>query len=297
MFEAFSTLRKEAELFFRSLQDDITSTLEVVDGAEKFRQDIWERPGGGGGRTRVIAGGGVFDKAGVNFSAVHGDSPANPELRFFATGISLVLHPRSPKIPTIHANFRFLQNSLGDAWFGGGIDLTPYYLDEEDAASFHSKLKATCDRHDLTYYPRFKKWCDEYFYIKHRDETRGIGGIFFDQLGGNERELGSIFSFVQDMGHTFLPAYVPIVEKHRDETYLDDEVRWQLLRHGRYVEFNLVYDKGTVFGLETRGRTESILMSLPTLARWEYDMQPKVGSPEAALIDVLRNPREWAQAK
>jgi len=294
MFEAFSTLRKEAELFFRTLQDDITSTLEIVDGAEKFRQDIWERPGGGGGRTRVMSEANVFDKAGVNFSAVHGETPGNPDTKFFATGISLVLHPRSPKIPTIHANFRFLQNSTGDAWFGGGIDLTPYYLEEEDVAEFHTKLKTTCDRHDLTYYPRFKKWCDEYFFIKHRGETRGIGGIFFDQLGGNERELAKVFAFVQDMGHTFLPSYVPIVEKHRHDSYSEEEVRWQLLRHGRYVEFNLVYDKGTVFGLETNGRTESILMSLPTLARWEYDVQPKAGSPEAKLLEVLRNPRDWA---
>lgn len=295
MFEQFSALRKEAELFFRSLQDDITTTLERVDGAAKFREDTWERPGGGGGRTRVMADGGVFDKAGVNFSAVHGDSPANNELKFFASGISLVLHPRSPKIPTVHANFRFLQNSSGDAWFGGGIDLTPYYLDEEDATSFHSKLKTTCDRHDLTYYPRFKRWCDEYFFIKHRGETRGVGGVFFDQLGGNERDLTKIFAFVQDMGHTFLPSYVPIVEKHRNDAYTDEEVRWQHLRHGRYVEFNLVYDKGTVFGLETRGRTESILMSLPTLARWEYDVKPKAGSPEAKLVEVLRNPRQWVE--
>lgn len=294
MFEQFAGLRKEAEAFFRSLQDEITATLEVVDGGAKFRQDLWERPGGGGGRTRIMADGKVFDKAGVNWSAVHGDSPHNPDLKFFATGISLVLHPRSPKIPTIHANFRFLQNSAGDAWFGGGIDLTPYYLDEDDAHEFHLKLKTACDRHDIGYYPRFKKWCDEYFYIRHRGETRGIGGIFFDQLGGNERELDKVFLFVQEMGQTFLPSYVPIVEKHRGDSYTEEEVRWQLLRHGRYVEFNLVYDKGTVFGLETNGRTESILMSLPTLARWEYDMHPSAGSPEAKLLEVLRNPREWA---
>jgi coproporphyrinogen III oxidase len=294
MFEEFSVLRKEAETFFRTLQDEITATLEVVDGTQKFREDLWQRPGGGGGRTRVMESGAIFEKAGVNFSAVHGDMPTKTELKFFATGVSLVLHPHSPKIPTIHANFRFLQNSNGDAWFGGGIDLTPYYLDEDDTREFHTKLKHACDRHDLTYYPRFKSWCDEYFFIRHRGETRGVGGVFFDQLSGNERELGKIFAFVQDIGHTFLPSYVPIVEKHRNDPYTEAEQRWQLLRHGRYVEFNLVYDKGTVFGLETQGRIESILMSLPTLARWEYDMQPKAGSPEAKLLDVLRNPRDWA---
>jgi coproporphyrinogen III oxidase len=297
MFEAFTSLRQEAEVFFRTLQQEITTTLEAVDGMATFREDTWQRPGGGGGRTRVLADGAIFEKAGVNFSAVYGDAPAlmskGSELKFFATGVSLVLHPQSPKIPTVHANFRFLQNSNGDAWFGGGMDLTPYYLDEDDARAFHATIKAACDRHDLTYYARFKQWCDEYFVIKHRGECRGIGGIFFDQLGGNEREMEQIFQFVQSVGQAFLPAYIPIVERHRNDSYTEAERRWQLLRHGRYVEFNLVYDKGTVFGLETQGRIESILMSLPTLARWEYDVQPKAGSPEAQLVDVLRTPRDW----
>lgn len=297
--EVVYSLRTRAEEFLRKLQDEITSTIEILDGGEKFHQDTWERPGGGGGRSRIMTEGDVFEKAGVNFSAVHGDAPdtmkgAETGLKFFATGTSLVLHPRSPKIPTVHANFRYFENSNGESWFGGGIDLTPYYLDEEDAFTFHHTLKLACDKHDISYYPRFKHWCDEYFYIKHRGESRGIGGLFFDNLSGTtERDREKLFAFVQDVGHAFLPAYVPIVEKHRTEPYTEEERRWQLLRRGRYVEFNLVYDRGTRFGLETNGRIESILMSLPTLARWEYDMHPSEGSPEAALVDVLKHPRDW----
>jgi coproporphyrinogen III oxidase len=295
------SLRTRAQEFFRRLQTEITNAIEILDGSgEKFFQESWERPGGGGGRTRILAEGDVFEKAGVNFSAVHGEAPdsmkpdAKP-LHFFATGISLVLHPRSPKIPTVHANFRYFEQSNGDSWFGGGTDLTPYYLDEEDARYFHQTLKTPCDKHDATYYGRFKKWCDEYFYIKHRNESRGIGGIFFDRLtGGTERERENIFAFVEDAGRAFLPAYIPIVEKHKDESYTEEERRWQLLRRGRYVEFNLVYDRGTRFGLETQGRIESILMSLPTLARWEYNVHPAPGSPEAVLEEVLKHPRDWA---
>jgi coproporphyrinogen III oxidase len=297
--EVHYALRTRVEEFLRKLQDDISTTLEVLDGGEKFHQETWERPGGGGGRTRVIMEGEVFEKAGVNFSAVHGEAPDSmkssaDQLRFFATGVSLVLHPRSPKIPTIHANWRYFENSNGESWFGGGSDLTPYYLDEEDAFHFHDTLKLACDKHDATYYPRFKQWCDEYFFIKHRGEARGIGGIFFDNLSGTtERERENNFAFVQDVAHAFLPSYVPIVEKHRHEAYSPEEKRWQLLRRGRYVEFNLVYDRGTRFGLETGGRIESILMSLPTLARWEYDMHPEPGSPEALLEQALRYPRDW----
>jgi coproporphyrinogen III oxidase len=293
------SLRTRVEEFLRKLQDEITTTLEVLDGGERFHQETWERPGGGGGRTRVITDGEIFEKAGVNFSAVHGDAPDSMKgsvdhLRFFATGVSLVLHPRSPKIPTIHANWRYFENSNGESWFGGGSDLTPYYLDEEDAFHFHETLKAACDKHDASYYPRFKQWCDEYFFIKHRGESRGIGGIFFDNLTATtEREREEHFAFVQDVAHAFLPAYVPIVEKHRREAFTAEEKRWQLLRRGRYVEFNLVYDRGTRFGLETGGRIESILMSLPTMARWEYDMHPEPGSPEAALEEVLKHPRDW----
>jgi coproporphyrinogen III oxidase len=197
-------------------------------------------------------------------------------------------------IPTVHANFRYFEQSNGEAWFGGGTDLTPYYLDPADAIHFHTTLKTACNRHNSEYYSKFKKWCDDYFFIKHRGETRGIGGIFFDYLGGSLSEREKIFSFVQDAAYAFLPAYVPIVEAHKGQTYSEAERRWQQLRHGRYVEFNLVYDRGTRFGLETNGRVESILMSLPTSARWEYDMQPEVGSREADLLSVLRNPREWA---
>lgn len=298
-FNKFS-LRVRAEDYFRRLQDEITSTLEVLDGGAKFFQETWERPGGGGGRSRVMQDGDVFEKAGVNFSAVYGEAPDSlrsgvDQLTFFATGVSLVLHPHSPKIPTVHANFRYFEQSDGDAWFGGGADLTPYYLDEEDAVHFHLTLKQACDKFDPTYYPRFKAWCDEYFYIKHRGETRGVGGVFFDHLRGSERERENIFAFVQDISHAFLPAYVPIVERHRNERFTEEEKRWQLLRRGRYVEFNLVYDRGTRFGLETQGRIESILMSLPTLARWEYNVSPAPGTPEFALWEVLRSPRDWAK--
>jgi coproporphyrinogen III oxidase len=300
MSEIQYPLRTRAEEFFRKMQDEITAALEILDGGEKFFQETWERPGGGGGRTRIMQEGAIFEKAGVNFSAVHGESPesilnSEQKLTFFATGISLVLHPRSPKIPTVHANFRYFEQSNGQAWFGGGMDLTPYYLDEEDAVHFHRTLKTSCDKHDPFHYPRFKKWCDEYFFIKHRAETRGIGGIFFDNLSANDvREQGNVFAFVQDAAHSFLPAYIPIVEKHKDEHFTESEKHWQLLRRGRYVEFNLVYDRGTRFGLETNGRTESILMSLPTVARWEYDVHPAIGSPEVRLVEVLQHPREWA---
>jgi coproporphyrinogen III oxidase len=295
-----TSLRARAEDLFRALQKEITSALEVLDGGGvKFFREAWGRPGGGGGVTMVLAEGEVFEKAGVNFSAVHGESPdsmnsTGKQLQFFATGISLVLHPRSPKIPTVHANFRYFEQSDGASWFGGGMDLTPYYLDEEDAIHFHRTLKTACDKHDLSHYPRFKAWCDEYFFIKHRNESRGIGGIFFDHLSTPyPGECEQLFAFVEDAGRVFLPAYTPIVEHHKEEAYTEAERHWQLLRRGRYVEFNLVYDRGTRFGLETNGRTESILMSLPAVAMWEYDVHPAPGSPEAELEEVLKHPREW----
>ncbi len=299
MAEIHQSLRGRAESFFRTMQDEIVASLEMIDGTETFFQESWERPGGGGGRTRIMSEGSVFEKAGVNFSAVHGETPdssssLDKNMNFFATGISLVLHPHSPKIPTVHANFRYFEQSNGNSWFGGGMDLTPYYLDEEDAMHFHGTIKRACDKHDISYYPRFKKWCDEYFYIKHREETRGIGGIFFDNLSGSTvRERESIFAFVEDAARAFLPAYLPIVEKHRDESYSEEEKHWQLLHRGRYVEFNLIYDRGTRFGLETNGRIESILMSLPAVVRWEYNVHPSPGSLEARLETVLKNPREW----
>jgi coproporphyrinogen III oxidase len=289
-------LRERAQKFFEELQDRICRGLETADGAARFREDTWERLGGGGGRTRVMVDGAVFEKAGVNFSAVYGDLPeayaARIELgsgsSFFATGVSLVLHPRNPHVPTVHANFRYLEK--GDAaWFGGGADLTPYYPVREDVVHFHQMLKDACDRHNADYYPRFKKWCDEYFFIRHREETRGVGGIFFDYLQG---DLDALFAFVRDAGEAFLPAYVPIVEKRKSLPYTEREREFQLIRRGRYAEFNLVYDRGTIFGLETRGRTESILMSLPPLASWIYDYHPDPDTPEAEAWNYFR-PHDW----
>jgi len=289
------TWRARTENYFRGLQDRITHSLEDLDG-KKFREDAWSRQGGGGGRTRIMEDGGVFEKAGVNFSAVSGDLPADFAAKiplgegaaFFATGVSLVLHPRSPMVPTVHANFRYLEKGSA-AWFGGGMDLTPYYPYEEDAVHFHRTIKAVCDRHDPLFYPRFKKWCDEYFYLKHRKETRGVGGVFFDYLQG---DLERVFSFVSELGDAFLDAYLPIVKKRMHESYTDQRRQYQLYRRGRYVEFNLLYDRGTIFGLETRGRTESILMSLPPLVRWVYDLKLEPGSLEERNLEFFK-PRDW----
>jgi coproporphyrinogen III oxidase len=290
------TLRLRAARIAREAQDAITSKLEEVDGSGRFREDSWSRPGGGGGRSRILDGGRIFEKAGVNVSEVEGElgeqfSEALPGKgrMFFATGVSLVLHPRSPRVPTVHANFRYIEK--GESWwFGGGSDLTPFFLCEEDAVHFHRVWKAVCDRHDRSYYPRFKKWCDEYFYLPHRGEARGIGGIFFDELSGDPERL---LAFWKDAAGSFLEAYVPIVERRRDEPYTDADRSWQLLRRGRYVEFNLLHDRGTVFGLKTGGRIESILMSLPPLVRWEYDAPEPISGPEAELLRVLREPRKW----
>jgi coproporphyrinogen III oxidase len=280
-----------------SVQDEICAALEAEDGQARFREDKWDRPGGGGGRTRVLEEGAVFEKAGVNVSAVFGMLEEQFAKRlqgqgreFFATGVSLVLHPRSPLVPTVHANFRFIVQGP-KAWFGGGADLTPYYLFDDDAAHFHRTLKGACDRHSPEYYPRFKRACDQYFFVKHRGESRGIGGLFFEDLGaGLERE----FAFVEDCARSFLPAYLPIVQRRKALPSTDAQRAWQEIRRGRYVEFNLVYDRGTIFGLETAGRTESILMSLPPRVRWVYDHHPEPGTEEARLVDVLRHPREWA---
>ncbi|MGH9844897.1 MAG: oxygen-dependent coproporphyrinogen oxidase [Blastocatellia bacterium] len=289
-------LKQRAQEFFASLQDAICRALEESDGQARFREDRWQREGGGGGLTRVVENGAVFEKAGVNFSAVEGVLPeefarklgGGEGREFFATGVSLVLHPHNPHVPTVHANFRFLEK--GDAsWFGGGADLTPYYPVRDDVIHFHRTFKEACDRHDSSYYPKFKKWCDEYFFIKHRDEMRGVGGIFFDYLQG---DLEAIFAFVRDAGESFLPAYLPIVERRRNQPFGEREREFQLVRRGRYAEFNLVYDRGTIFGLETRGRAESILMSLPPLARWAYDYRAAPGSAEAEAWDYFK-PRDW----
>jgi coproporphyrinogen III oxidase len=282
----------------RGWQDEVTAALERAEPKARFREDLWDRPGGGGGRTRVLEGGELFERAGVNFSDVHGELPEpladslpGSGRRFRATGVSIVIHPLSPMVPATHANYRFLERGE-TCWFGGGADLTPYYLYEEDARHFHRTLKAACDRHDPALYPRFKRACDEYFFLKHRGEARGVGGIFFDYLQG---ERAGLERLVADLWGAFLPAYLPIVERRRGEPWGEAERHFQLVRRGRYVEFNLVQDRGTLFGLQTQGRIESILMSLPSLVRWEYSHEPPAASREARLMEVLRRPRDWAE--
>ena len=325
-----SDSRDRVSQWFKTLQDKICQGLEQVDGEGTFQQDSWERAEGGGGRSRVMKEGKVFEQGGVNFSEVWGkDLPPSilvqrPEAAghsFYATGTSIVLHPRNPFVPTVHLNYRYFE--AGPVWwFGGGIDLTPYYPFAEDAAHFHNTLKQACDAHHPEYYPAFKLWCDEYFYLKHRQETRGVGGIFFDyqdnqgvlypisypgsqmdtKAANYSKAVGAVkgrnwenlFSFVQGCGNAFLPAYVPIVERRNGLDYTEHQRNFQLYRRGRYVEFNLVYDRGTIFGLQTNGRTESILMSLPPLVRWEYGFQPQPGSPEAELYDTFLKPQDWA---
>jgi coproporphyrinogen III oxidase len=312
--------------FMRQLQDDICQALELVDGTGKFQEDVWERSEGGGGRSRVMRDGAVFEQGGVNFSEVWG-SQLPPSIiasrkeaaghSFYATGVSMVLHPRNPYVPTVHLNYRYFE--AGPVWwFGGGADLTPYYPYVEDASHFHSFLKQACDTHHPDYYPVFKRWCDEYFYLKHRQETRGVGGIFFDYQDGQghlyrgpypdspaaicSQQIGAVaprtweevFAFVRSCGKAFPSSYVPIVERRKSTSYGDRERNFQLYRRGRYVEFNLVYDRGTLFGLQTNGRTESILMSLPPLARWEYGYKTEPNTPEAELYETFLKPQDWA---
>lgn len=300
-------MKDRAAQLFQEVQTHICRSLEQIDGKSTFKNDEWTRADirgghGGGGVTRILADGAVFEKAGVNFSKVNGFmapefaaklGAPREEIPFFATGVSLVIHPRSPMVPTTHANWRFLE--LGDKrWFGGGSDLTPYYLEDEDAVHFHTVLKKICDTHSPQYYPRFKKWCDEYFYLPHRKETRGVGGIFFDYIGrDDEADLEQVFPFVRDLGFGFTDQYLPIVERRKDAPYTEEEKKFQLLRRGRYVEFNLLYDRGTHFGLQTGGRIESILMSLPAVVHWDYCPQVAPGSREEYLIKTLENPREW----
>ncbi len=303
-------MRQRMEQMVQQAQDSICDALSKLDGSP-FREDNWQRPGGGGGVSRVLEDGLVFEKAGVNTSVVHGELsqkaieemrarqggelPAADSPSFFATGISLVVHPRNPMAPTLHANYRYFE--LGEEgsplswWYGGGADLTPSYLFEEDAQHFHRVLKEACDAHDPDYYPRFKRQCDDYFRITHRNEARGLGGIFFDDL--NDRPREELFGFVTSCTHSVVPSYAPIIDRRMNMPYTDDEKRWQQLRRGRYVEFNLVYDRGTRFGLQTNARIESVLMSLPLTARWEYDHQPPPGSREAELLEMLVTPREW----
>lgn len=292
--------------WLRGLQDRLCDELAAADGEATFGVDRWERPGGGGGTSRILSGGGLFEQAGVGFSHVHGDelppaaSAGRPELAgrsWHAAGVSLVLHPENPYVPTTHANVRFfVAERAGEVpawWFGGGFDLTPYYPFEEDARHWHRVAAEICEPYGEDVYPRFKRWCDEYFYLRHRRETRGVGGLFFDDLSewGFERS----FAFTRGVGEGFLEAYLPIVERRRGIEWGKRERRFQLYRRGRYVEFNLIYDRGTLFGLESGGRTESILMSLPPLVRWEYDYRPPAGSPEARLTEEFLKPRDWLE--
>lgn len=289
---------EEVKAFFLKLQDDICQTLELSDGKGAFVEDKWEREQGGGGRTRVLTQGAVIEQGGVNFSHVFGDqmpasaTAARPELagrNFQAMGVSLVIHPHNPYIPTSHANVRFfIATKEGEDpiwWFGGGFDLTPFFPFKEDVVHWHTVAKAACDPFGETIYPRYKKWCDDYFYLKHRDETRGVGGLFFDDL--NTPDFATSFALMQSIGRAYLDAYVPIIEKRKETEYGAMERDFQLYRRGRYVEFNLVYDRGTLFGLQTGGRTESILMSMPPLARWEYNYQPDADSAQGKLYPYL----------
>lgn len=287
--------------WFKGLQDRICRGLEETDGKAVFTEDQWQRPGGGGGRTRIIGNGNILEKGGVGFSAVYGKTPAKilnalglDEADFYATGVSIVMHPHNPMVPIIHMNVRYFEMSNGVSWFGGGIDLTPHYVDEGDARHFHAHLKAVCDAHHPAYYPQFKGWADEYFYIKHRQETRGIGGIFFDRLTADASfSVEDRFRLVQAVGESFAPLYTHFMRNNNGLLYGDREKEWQMVRRGRYVEFNLVYDKGTKFGLDTDGRTESILMSLPPQAQWHYNYPVQPGSREEQTLQLLRKGIDW----
>ena len=300
---------KTIALWLKQLQSNICHALEKADGGAAFGEEQWTREEGGGGITKIIQSGNVIEKGGVLFSAVEGDAPdflfkekshsaAAEHInrpRFFATGVSIVIHPKSPMVPIIHMNVRYFETDDGAKWLGGGIDLTPHYIVPEDAAFFHRRLKEVCDAHHVAYYQKFKNWADDYFYIPHRKETRGIGGIFFDRLtGDSEMSFEKNFLFWQAIGEAFAPIYSDLIARNKNKTFTDQHRHWQLLRRGRYVEFNLVYDKGTKFGLETNGRVESILMSLPTTAGWTYNFIPEKNSEEATTLSLLRKGIDWA---
>jgi coproporphyrinogen III oxidase len=292
---------------FLSLQDRICAALEKEDGKAKFAEDNWTREEGGGGRTRILQNGNVIEKGGVLYSAVHGPLPemlatviqnsGDSEIKspdFYATGVSIVIHPNNPMVPIIHMNVRYFEMSNGMWWFGGGIDLTPHYVVEEDATFFHKALKNSCDKHDLAYYDAYKKWADDYFYIAHRKETRGIGGIFFDKLTQTDKlTKEQLFDFVMEVGNTFAPVYTQLMSRNKAKPFTEENKQWQLLRRGRYVEFNLIYDKGTKFGLESNGRVESILMSLPKTAGWEYNFTPEAKSQEEKTLSYLKKGISW----
>ena len=293
--------KKEVCEYFQYLQNRITIGLEILDGKSSFKEDKWKRMGGGGGITRVIAKGDVIAKGGVNFSAVHGVMPdAIKEVikvqdsDFFASGLSIVLHSRNPFVPIIHMNIRYFEMTDGTFWFGGGIDLTPHYIDIEDSIFFHQQLKKTCERYHPTFYGKFKLWADDYFFIQHRQETRGIGGIFFDRLSNEPLCKKKNWEFVKSLGDLFLPIYVEIASRNKDKPFNDENIKWQNHRRSRYAEFNLLYDKGTKFGLHSNGRIESILMSLPPEAQWTYDYQPSRQSEEKKTLDLLKKGVNWA---
>ena len=299
-------MKAQFQSYIHQLQDRICAAIEAVDGVATFAEDLWERPEGGGGRTRVIENGKVFEKGGVNISAVHGVLPEVlrkqlnvQEGNFFACGLSLVLHPKNPFVPTVHANWRYFEmydenGNIVTQWFGGGQDLTPYYLFDDDAIHFHQVCKTACDKHDTAFYPKYKKRCDEYFYNAHRNEARGIGGLFFDYLKEDANtSLQDRYNFVTEIGDSFIESYIPIVEKRKETPFNAAQRQWQEIRRGRYVEFNLVHDKGTIFGLKTNGRIESILMSLPPAVQWHYNHTPEAGSNEEKLVAVLQNPKNW----
>ncbi len=288
--------------YLQELQDRICTALEQADGTARFARDGWERAGGGGGESRVMTNGDIFEQAGVGFSHVFGSemppsaTRQRPELAgktFQAVGVSLVLHPNNPFVPTTHANFRFFTAGEKDPvwWFGGGYDLTPFYPFHDDVLHWHRTAKLACDPYGESLYPRYKDWCDKYFFLKHRDETRGVGGLFFDDV--NEAGFDDSFAFLKSVGDSFLDAYLPIVERRHKHPFDDRHRQFQLYRRGRYVEFNLLYDRGTLFGLQSGGRTESILMSLPPQVRWQYNWQPQPGSDEARLYDTYLRPQDW----
>ncbi|MEB0260737.1 MULTISPECIES: oxygen-dependent coproporphyrinogen oxidase [unclassified Mucilaginibacter] len=293
---------------YKEIQDEICAALEATDGKSTFEEELWEREGGGGGRTRIIQNGSIFEKGGVNFSAVYGQLPHTVKKAlnveqddFFATGISIVIHPNHPWVPIIHMNIRYFEmpSSFNNdtppvRWFGGGIDLTPHYVVEDDARFFHQQLKTVCDQFNTDFYERFKTWADNYFYIKHRDETRGIGGIFYDRLTATDDiTWETVFEFSKALGRSFIPTYTELVNRSRDKQFTDEQQQWQYQRRSRYTEFNLVYDAGTKFGLETNGRIESILMSLPPTAKWVYNYQAQPGSEEEKTLSLLKKGINW----
>lgn len=302
--------REHITTWLKQLQDTICGALEEADGTSKFEEENWVREEGGGGRTRIIRNGAVIEKGGVLFSAVQGVAPeflfqekqhsvAKAENiakrpNFFATGVSIVIHPQSPMVPIIHMNIRYFEMDNGVKWLGGGIDLTPHYIRHEDAKYFHTQMKTVCDKHHPDYYQKFKKWADDYFYIQHRKETRGIGGIFFDRLNNEaDMDFEKNLAFWKEVGEAFAPTYVELITRNKHQPFTETHKQWQLLRRGRYVEFNLVYDKGTKFGLETNGRVESILMSLPKTAGWEYDFKPEKNSEEEKTLGLLKKDINW----